>query len=119
VVWDQADAEGNEEHTVRKLDEEGARNALLEIMLYLIAAARGNVDEAAGYGPLRLLEGAQRIARLLDEAGLADDELRDFANDFTKQAMEITQDPALTRQTADAALQMITGKLDPSGQTAS
>ena len=37
---------------------DGVRHAFLELMLYLAAAARGNVDEQAGYGPLRLLEGS-------------------------------------------------------------
>ena len=88
------------------------RAGLLEITIYLVAAARGNVDEPSGYGPLRLLEGAQRIVRLLDEAGLADDELRSFADQMTRKAVAITNDPVLARETADAVLEMLTPKVE-------
>jgi hypothetical protein len=40
------------------LDEDEA----LELLAYLITAARTQVDEAAEYGPLRLLTGARRLA---------------------------------------------------------
>jgi hypothetical protein len=40
------------------LDEDEA----LELLAYLITAARSQVDEAAEYGPLRLLTAARRLA---------------------------------------------------------
>src|SRR6202008_4847447 len=52
------------------VDAEHVRDALMELMLYLAAAARGNVDEQVGYGPLRLLEGAQRAVRALERVCL-------------------------------------------------
>ena len=40
------------------LDEDEA----LELLAYLLTAARTQVDEAAEYGPMRLLTGARRLA---------------------------------------------------------
>lgn len=111
LIWDRSSSDGG--RMLSKLDT-GAdvRAGLLEITIYLVAAARGNVDEPSGYGPLRLLEGAQRIVRLLDEAGLADDELRSFADQMTRKAVAITNDPVLARETADAVLEMLTPKVE-------
>src|SRR4051812_11652198 len=44
------------------LDEDEA----LELLAYLITAARTQVDEAAEYGPLRLLTAAHRLAERID-----------------------------------------------------
>jgi hypothetical protein len=44
------------------LDEDDA----LELLAYLITAARTQVDEAAEYGPLRLLTAAHRLAEKID-----------------------------------------------------
>jgi hypothetical protein len=38
----------------------------LEVLAYLITAARTQVDEAAEYGPMRLLTAAQRLAGHLE-----------------------------------------------------
>jgi nitroreductase len=113
VIWEQSETcETRGESMGHPEPIEELRIALLELMVYLVAAARGNVDEGSGYGPLRLLEGAQRVANLLDDAGLADEELRTFATEMTGQAMRITKNPDLTRQTADATLEMLTAKLE-------
>lgn len=42
--------------------------AVLEVLAYLVTAARTQVDEAAEYGPMRLLTAAQRIAEHLPES---------------------------------------------------
>ncbi|MCW0213401.1 MAG: DUF6092 family protein [Pseudonocardia sp.] len=55
------------------LDEDEA----LELLAYLICAARTQVDEAAEYGPLRLLTAAQRLASAI--APRASDATRRFA----------------------------------------
>jgi hypothetical protein len=44
------------------LDEDDA----LELLAYLVTAARTQVDEAAEYGPLRLLTAAHRLAEKID-----------------------------------------------------
>lgn len=113
VIWEQPATDETREETFTKPESgDELRAALLELMVYLVTAARGNVDEGAGYGPLRLLEGAQRVARLLDDAGLADEELKNFATEMTRKAMDITKNPDLTRQTADDALEMLVAKLE-------
>lgn len=37
----------------------------LEILAYLVTAARTQIDEAAEYGPLRLMTAAQRLAEFI------------------------------------------------------
>jgi acyl-CoA reductase-like NAD-dependent aldehyde dehydrogenase len=44
------------------------RPAVLEVIAYLVTATRTQVDEAAEYGPMRLLTAAKRVAELLPEA---------------------------------------------------
>jgi hypothetical protein len=39
-----------------------SEQATLEVLAYLVSAARTQVDEAAEYGPMRLLTAAQRLA---------------------------------------------------------
>jgi len=43
------------------LDEHGA----LELLAYLVTAARTQVDEAAEYGPMRLLIAARRLGEMM------------------------------------------------------
>lgn len=118
VMWERAPTEETRDETLSKPDIQGdLRGALLELMVYLVAAARGNVDEGGGYGPLRLLEGAQRVARLLEDAGLADEEVKQFSANVTRLAMKITKNPELTRQTADETLEMLTSKLEHDSAT--
>jgi nitroreductase len=94
-----------------EVTRETLREALLELILYLGAAGRGNVDEAGNYGRLRLLEGAQRAIRTLDRFGLADDELRAFDRELTTQAMTVLKDPDHARRMADELLGLLTSRL--------
>jgi hypothetical protein len=45
--------------------------ALEELVGLLVVSARGLMDEPAGYGPMRLLDAAERLADALEEQGLA------------------------------------------------
>ena len=65
------------------------REALLELVLFLAATARVNVEESGNYGRLRLLEGAQRVVRALERFGLGDDELRAFDRRLATNALHI------------------------------
>src|SRR3954464_15589059 len=56
----------------------------LELMALLITSARTQVDEAAEYGPLRLIVAAERLSRLL--ADRASPETRAFAQTTTEAA---------------------------------
>lgn len=45
-----------------------SQEAVLEVLAYLVTAARTQVDEAAEYGPMRLLTAARRVAENVPEA---------------------------------------------------
>ena len=44
--------------------------ALEEVVGFLVVSARGLMDEPAEYGPMRLLDAADRLAQALEEQGL-------------------------------------------------
>lgn len=44
--------------------------ALEELVGFLVASARGLMDEPADYGPMRLLDAAERLVDALEEQGL-------------------------------------------------
>jgi nitroreductase len=112
AVWIQGDdASAGATPAPREVTPETLREALLELMVYLGAAARGNVDESGNYGRLRLLEGVQRGVRTLERFGLADDELRAFDRELTTQAMTILKDPERARGAADDVLALLTSRL--------
>jgi hypothetical protein len=46
------------------------------LISYLVASARGCVDEPKMYGPFRLVDASRRLIDLLEARGLADDFLR-------------------------------------------
>ena len=51
-----------EDESVRVLDEGGA----VELLAYLVTAARTQLDEAAEYAPMRLLTAAGRLAEMAE-----------------------------------------------------
>ena len=55
-----------------------AEGAAVEVIAYLVTAARTQLDEAAEYAPMRLLTGARRIAEHLEPH--ASDPVRDLIN---------------------------------------
>lgn len=97
------------------VDRELVRARLVEILAYLASAARGNVDEAAGYGPYRLMEGILRVIRILRDFGFVDDELNDIADDLTTNAMKIIGDKERARETADRILRVASERLSDEG----
>ena len=52
----------------------------LELVAYLVTAARTQVDESAEYGPLRLLTAARRLMEVIDPR--ASEETREYVNIF-------------------------------------
>lgn len=57
-----------------------------ELIAFVIASARGLIDEPASYGPLRLIDTAVRFTSLLHECGLSQkawDELGEQLSDLT------------------------------------
>lgn len=47
--------------TTAASDDDGAVDPLVEVLAYLITAARTQLDEAAEYAPMRILTAAQRL----------------------------------------------------------
>jgi hypothetical protein len=88
-----ADRQQYQEHdeSVRVLDEGDG----VELLAYLVTAARTQVDEAAEYAPMRLLTAASRLAEMVEpnaSAGLRP-VLREIRQGFAETAVE-AGDPA-------------------------
>jgi hypothetical protein len=92
-------------------DVSKVRQGLLELMTYLAAAAWGNVNEAPGYGPLRLLEGVQRVARLLSDLGIGEETLTAYDRRITQEGMKILADSDLAVALADQLLAELMSKI--------
>ena len=75
----------------------------LELVAFLVTAARTQVDEAAEYGSLRLLTAASRLAELIAER--VSSETRTFLTGSLKQIPDLavrTADPAGYVKSLDA-----------------
>ena len=75
-----------EDESVRVLDERDG----VELLAYLVTAARTQVDEAAEYAPMRLLTAASRLAEMVEPN--ASDRvrplLRDIRQGFSETAVQ-------------------------------
>ena len=89
------------------LDTDEVRAELLDLATFLAAAAFVNVDEAIGYGPLRLLQGAQRTARILSRLGLHAEHLEGFIMDMERNSVRISRDRELARQKSDQCIRLL------------
>jgi len=80
-----------EDDCVRVLDEADA----VELLVYLVTAARTQVDEAAEYAPMRLLTAAGRLAEMVEPNASARLRplLRDIRQGFSETAVQ-AGDPA-------------------------
>jgi hypothetical protein len=83
---------GDSHMTTPSLDPKELRAAFLELLTYLATSARGTVYEPKLYGPLRLMEAAQRVIELMNRLGLGDDELNAMADRVVAEAMAISTD---------------------------
>jgi Family of unknown function (DUF6092) len=75
-----------EDESVRVLDEGEA----VELLVYLVTAARTQVDEAAEYAPMRLLTAAGRLAEMAEPNASARLRplLRDIRQGFSETAVQ-------------------------------
>jgi hypothetical protein len=80
-----------EDESVRVLDEGDA----VELLVYLVTAARTQVDEAAEYAPMRLLTAAGRLAEMAepDASARLRPLLREIRQGFSETAIQ-AGDPA-------------------------
>jgi hypothetical protein len=81
----------NEDESARVLAEGDG----VELLAYLVTAARTQVDEAAEYAPLRLLTAAARLAEMIEPNASARvlPLLRDIRQGFSETAVQAA-DPA-------------------------
>ena len=94
----------SEDESVRVLDEGDA----VELLTYLVTAARTQVDEAAEYAPMRLLTAAGRLAEMAGpnaSAGLRP-LLRDIGQGVSETAVQ-AGDPAGYVERLDALCQTL------------
>lgn len=47
---------------------------LKELLIYMTVSAAGLKEEPANYGGMRLIHGAQRLAQILQDSGLSDED---------------------------------------------
>lgn len=79
------------------------RLAFLEILTYLATSARGTIYEPRLYGPLRLMEAANRLIHLMGRMGLSDTNLDAFARRVVAEAMAISTDESRCIEFTDEA----------------
>lgn len=87
------------------------QDAFLELLTYLAASAHGAVDEPRLYGPLRLIEAAQRTINLMDRFDLSDNDLNRIAERFIDEAMVISTDESQCATFADEMVLLFARKL--------
>jgi hypothetical protein len=70
-----------------------AEGDAIELLAYLVTAARTQVDEAAEYAPLRLLTAAARLAEMLEPNASASvvPLLRDIRQGFSETAVQASE----------------------------
>ena len=94
----------SEDETVRVLDEGDA----VELLAYLVTAARTQVDEAAEYAPMRLLTAAGRLAEMAEPTASA--RLRPLLREIRRGVSETAVqagDPAGYADRLDALCQAV------------
>jgi hypothetical protein len=100
--------------TALTVNAEELRAGALEVMCYLLAAARGVFYEARLYAPYRLADGARRLIRFLDEAGVTDPEWRAIAAEIEEHAMTIITDEEAGAELIDELVLRLTAQLKDS-----
>ena len=96
---------------LEKLGENVDRE-LYELLGYLLASARGLLDEPGEYGPLRLLEGASRLCGLMEKGGSSyEGVLRDLKSGIDAGKFSMLADPQAFTQSLDRAVRDYTRRL--------
>lgn len=94
------------------LASDDVSSELLNLAVFLASAAFVNIDEASGYGPLRLIQGAQRTARVLSRLGLHTEQLEGFIVDIERNSVRISRDRELARQKSDQYIRLLSSIRD-------
>lgn len=78
------------------------KESALEVLAFLVTAARTQTEEAAEYGPMRLLMGARLLAEGMSAAVSDDDTLRELVTEVA--ALEPVRTPTRDRDAYLATL---------------
>jgi len=78
------------------------RDSALEVLAFLVTAARTQSEEAAEYGPMRLLMGARLLAQRIADQVREDDPLHALVSEIA--ALEPVRTPTRDRDTYLASL---------------
>jgi len=93
------------------IDPQELHDVFLELLTYFATSARGAIDEPKLYGPLRLMEAAQRTIYFMDRFELSDDDLNTIADRFIDQAIVISADEAQCATFSDEMALLFARKL--------
>jgi len=63
-----------------------------KLLTFLIVSARGCVEEPPIYGPLRLIDAAERLIALMDNMGKADERLREIMKTIHERKFSVMKD---------------------------
>jgi Family of unknown function (DUF6092) len=94
-----------------RVEASDLRLSLLEVLTYLAVSAHGVIASSKLYGPLRLMEGCERLIRLMESLGLADPDLRMLADRIVSESMLISTDTDRCRAFTDEASVSLARKL--------
>ncbi len=67
------------------INDEKFRYEIVKLIAYMITSAKGLVTEPKLYGPLRLIDSASRLIKILDERNLATEELKELKEKIDKR----------------------------------
>jgi hypothetical protein len=62
-----------------RVNNDQAESGVISLLCFLAVSARGLVDEPKAYGPLRLMEAAQRLIDLAEGCGIRHELLKEVA----------------------------------------
>jgi len=63
-----------------------------KLLTFLIVSARGCVEEPPIYGPLRLIDAAEKLIALMDKMGKADESLREIMKTIHERKFSVMKD---------------------------
>jgi uncharacterized protein DUF6092 len=91
-----------------------SQDEVLELIAYLVTSARGLLDEPADYGPMRLINAAQRVcaqaAPRMEDAALRS-ALEQLADGLSRDAARRISDPAGYRRALDEHCRVVAAVL--------
>jgi hypothetical protein len=94
-----------------RMSEDELRAGTLELLCYLMTAARGVIYEPRLYAPFRLAEGARRLILLMEAAGLNDPEWQAISEEIHQSVMPAITDEETCQAILDDLVLRLTDQL--------